>query len=394
MVTRNLFCLGVLLLAASAFMPSSAHAQGAPTCVAPEVLLEWPATNPVWRLCWLRPSQSSGPRGSGLELRNVYYKNRLVLKRAHSPVLFAEYTTSTCYRDWKDDDTNLLGEPAVRNILGTRTNFGPTTSCDRSNSPTTSYGRCPFQVPGRVLGDCFEGVAIEDRGDFVELTTQYNAAWYAYSARFRLHADGAIDPEFGFGNDDGTNNGITHWHHNYWRLDFDIEGADNDVLYEDGALQSTEFASVRCNSSTIPACSTERTWEVRDSVTGRGYRVLPSAADYVSPTNDSGRNLHVRDVVGAQYIVGEFGDRANNNLGDCSFVHTALANGGDIDGPTGAGSDVVLYYRVGVRDRTNVGPNTQDSMVCKRAGPVLVPVGNWGEEVLFENGYEPQPPVR
>jgi hypothetical protein len=52
----------------------------------------------------------------------------------------------------------------------------------------------------------------------------------------------------------------------------------------------------------------------------------------------------------------------------------------------------VLYYRVGVRDRTNEGAGTQDSMVCKRAGPVLVPVGDWGETVLFENGYEPVPP--
>lgn len=322
------------------------------------------------------------------------FQGRLVLKRAHSPVLFAEYTTSTCYRDWKDENSNFIAEPAMRNALGSRSLFGPTASCDRSIDPVASYGACPFAIAGRSVADCFSGVAIEDRGDYVELTTQYNAAWYSYAARFRLYADGAIDPEFGFGNYDGTNNGITHWHHNYWRLDFDIEGAANDVLYEGNVLQSTEFASLRCNSSTIPACGTERTWEVRDTVTGRGYRVLPSAADYVTPTNESARNLHVRDVLGTQYIAGEFGDRANNSLGDCSFVHTALANGGDLDGAAGEGTDVVLYYRVGVRDRTNVGPNTQDSMVCKRAGPVLVPVGNWGGEVLFENGYEPAPPVR
>ncbi len=388
MLSRKLFCLGALLLAATAITPGTVSAQGGPTCVAPETLLEWPAVNPVWRLCWLRPSQSSGPRGSGLELRNVYYNGKLVLKRAHSPVLFAEYTTSTCYRDWKDDDSNLLAEPAMRNVLGTRTNFGPTTSCDRSASPTVSYGSCPFQLNPRVAADCFSGVAIEDRGDHVELTTQYNAAWYSYAARFRLFADGAIDPEFGFGNYDGTNNGITHWHHNYWRLDFDIDGADNDAVFEGNVLQSTEFASLRCNSSTIPACATERTWEVRDTVTGRGYRLMPTASDYVTPTNESGRNFHVRDVLGTQYIAGEFGDRPNNSLGDCGFVHTALANGGDIGGPGGVGSDVVLYYRVAVRDRTNVGPGTQDSMICKRAGPALVPTGDWTGGTLFNNGFE------
>jgi len=388
MLTRILFRLAGSLLVATAIVPATAYAQGgAPTCVAPETLLEWPAANPVWRLCWLRPSQSSGPQGSGLELRNVYYNGRLVLKRAHSPVLFAEYTTSTCYRDWKDFNTSFLAEAAMRNTLGVRSMFGPTSSCDRSNEPTIAYGACPFQIPGRSSADCFSGVSIEDRGDFVELTTQYNAAWYSYASRFRLYADGAIDPEFGFGNFDGTNNGITHWHHNYWRLDFDIEGADNDVIYESNVLQSSEFASLRCNSSTIPACATERTWEVRDSVTGRGYRVMPTAADYVSPTNQSGRNFHVRDVIGTQYIAGEFGDRPNNNLNDCIFAHAALANAGDIGGVGGAGSDVVLYYRVGVRDRTNVGADTQDSMICKRAGPALVPTGDWSPAV-FKNGFE------
>jgi hypothetical protein len=384
--------VGLLLsLGLLAAVPDTARAQGgAPTCTAPEALLSWPATNPVWQLCWLRPSQSSGPRGSGLELRNVYYQGRLVLKRAHSPMLFAEYTSNTCYRDWKDENSNLLAEPGMRNALGVRTGFGPTTSCDRSAAATTSYGACPFSLPGRTAADCFSGVAIEDRGDFVELSTQYIAGWYLYSARFRLHADGAIDPEFGFGNQDGTGNNTTHWHHNYWRLDFDIDGAANDVILQDAAVQSTEFAVLRCNSTTTPSCTTERTWEVRDTVTGRGYRVLPSALDYAFPTNQSGRNFHVRDVIGTAYIANEYGDNPNYSLGDCTANHAALANGGDLDGAAGEGTDVVLYYRGGVRDRTNEGAGTQDSMVCKRVGPVLVPVGDWGQSgVLFENGFEP-----
>lgn len=384
------FVVLAILPLAGMLAPSQADAQSGPTCTGSETLLSWPAQDPVWQLCWLPAGLSSGPRGSGLELRNIYYRGRLVLKRAHAPMLFAEYTTSTCYRDWKDTSSNLLAEAGMRNALGSRTSFGPTTSCDRSLSPTASYGACPFQVPGRTGADCFTGVAIEDRGDFVELSTQYNAAWYAYSSRFRLHADGSIDPEFGFGNIDGTNNGITHWHHNYWRLDFDIDGAANDVILQDDAVQSTEFAVLRCNSTTTPSCASERTWEVRDTVTGRGYRVLPSALDYVSPTNQSGRNLHQRDVIGTVYVANEYSDSASNNLGDCAANTSALANNGDLDGPAGEGTDVVLYYRAGVRDRTNEGPGTQDSMVCKRVGPVLVPVGDWGQSgVLFDNGFEP-----
>lgn len=63
-----------------------------------------------------------------------------------------------------------------------------------------------------------------------------------------------------------------------------------------------------------------------------------------------------------------------------------LANGGDLDGVAGEGTDVVLYYRVSVRDRTNEGPNTQDSMICKKAGPIFTPIGSWQAD--FENGFE------
>ena len=373
--TSSLFALG--------------HASAAsPTCSGSEILLSWPAVNPIWEMCYLRPSQSSGPDGSGLELRNVHLHGRLVLKRAHSPMLFAEYTTSTCYRDWKNTDSSQITWSAVHPTFQRRT----TTSCDRSKDPTMSYGTCPFQLVingsgGNPTGSCATGVAVEDAGTYVEISTQYNAAWYQYSSRFRFHADGSFEPEFGFGNSNGTNNNITHWHHNYWRLDFDIEGAANDVIAENNVVQPVEFATLRCNATTTPACAEERVWQVRDTVTGRGFQVMPTADDYVTPTNESNRGFHMKDVFGTVYSPTEYGDRPDNQLDDCAMSDTALANGGDLDGVAGAGTDVVMYYRSGVRDRTNVGAGTQDSMVCKKAGPAFTPIGNW-LPVMFENGYE------
>ncbi len=366
------------------------------TCTAPEIRVAWPSTvNPIWDMCYVAYANSSGPRGSGLELRRVHYNGRLVLKKANAPMLFAEYTSSTCYRDWKDDPEDFLALPSMRDQIGTLTGaageFRPTTSCDRSQHPTISYGDCPFQLPGRSASDCFSGVAIENRGDHVVLTAHYNAAWYLYSSRFFFFADGSFSPEFGFGNRDGTGNGTTHWHHNYWRLDFDIEGPANDVILEDGVVQTIEFATRRCNAATTPACASERRWQVRDTVTNRGYQLTPSAADYVFPTNQSGRNLHTVDVLGTIYKFTTFEeqtDRGNtNNLGDCAFIHGNLANGEDLDGPTGSGTDVVMYYRAGVRDMTSV-PGPQDSMICKSVGPVFTPVGDWGGDLMFSNGFE------
>ncbi len=385
--------LALLLLAAAGWQAPAVA--GGLTCTGPnETLLSWPAGNPLWELCWVPPDRSSGPRGSGLELRNVRYRGIQVLKTAHAPLLFAEYTSSTCYRDWKDSPASFIAEPQVRNQLGTANNFRATTSCDRSNDNFASYGRCPFSMAGHVSADCFNGVAIEDNGDHVVLTNQYDASWYAYSSRFILYADGSFTPIFGFGNFDGTGSATTHWHHNYWRLDFDIDGPDNDVISINDVVQNTEFTSLR--DLTGGPGGTERTWEVRDTVTSRGYRVLPSAGDYVTPTNESGRNFHLTDVIGAIYKPNEYGDRGNNNLGDCGMTHGNLANGENLSGAGGEGTDVVLYYRVAVRDQAGV-----DTMQCKSAGPMFQPLGDWGGEpdpsadlsIVFDPATVPPAPV-
>ena len=221
------------------------------------------------------------------------------------------------------------------------------------------------------------------------MTAQYSAAWYLYSSRFAFYTDGSFEPEFGFGNADGTNNNTTHWHHNYWRLDFDIDGSANDVISEDGVTQATEFSRLRCNPSTTPSCATERRWTVTDTVTGRGYQLTPSADDYITPTNQSGRGFHLVDVMGTVYQSGEYGDNPNYNLGDCAMNSGNLVNGGDLDGATGAGADVVLWYRVGVRD-VRAGSTTPpaDVMICKKAGPAFTPIGNWGGAALLLDGFE------
>jgi hypothetical protein len=390
---KNFSCLSLLMLFGLAFAhPSSAVS---PTCTLPERLLSWPAVDPIWELCYLGAADSVGPRGSGLELRNVYLHGKLVLKKAHAPMLFADYTSGTCYRDWMDTPVSFLAMPAVRNQLGISTTFSTTTSCDRSDQPVQSFGQCPFQVAGRVSGDCFSGVAIEDRAAagplpaHVVLTTQYSAAWYFYSSRFYLYADGSFEPEFGFGNRDGTNNNITHWHNNYWRLDFDIEGADNDVIAQNDVVQTAEFSSIRCNAGTAVPCAVERNWSVVDTVTGRGFRLMPTAEDYITPVNQSGHGYHFTDVMGTTHIVNEYSDTPGSaTLSDCGMDEENLVNGGDLDGAAGVGTDVVLYYRVGVKDRTNEGAGTQDSMVCKKAGPVFTPIGNWsGAVVLPDNVF-------
>ena len=383
-----------LLSAAALTIFFGQNAQAAsPVCnpAANETKVSWPsAENPTWEMCWLRPIHSAGAEGSGLELRNVHFRGILVMKRSHAPILFAEYrNANTCYRDWKDIEASMLVEPAVRNVLGTPAIFSSTTSCDISNNATASYGLCPFNQPGRTSADCNGGgLAIENlpaNGGF-RITSQYEASWYKYTSRYSFMPNGDINVEFGYGNSDGTLNNRTHWHHNYWRFDFDIDGANRDQISLSGTKLSTEFASLR---------SARELYSVTDNVAQFGYEINPGTNDLLFPANESGRNLHTVDIIGTRHIANEYTDRGNtNNLSDCQMLSGNLANGQSIDD-----TDVVLYYRASVRDTTandwpalGGGFAPQDSMVCKRAGPTLRLVGNFpipaGDFSLFKDSLE------
>jgi hypothetical protein len=391
MPTRLLKLLLGLVCAAT--LSGEARA-ASPTCVAPETKMSWPAVNPIWEMCWLAPNQSVGPRGSGMELRNVHRNGQLVLRRAHAPMLFAEYKDGAgggCYRDWKDDRTPILAATTVQNQLGVVPEGGSTatTSCDRSTAPTASYGTCPYGLPTPAGYSCAQGIMIEDLGDRVRFTSQYVADWYMYSSRFEFHADGRMEPTFGFGNRNGTYNNVTHWHHNYWRFEFDIEGNGANVVSTNGVDQTTEFSALR-NLTGGPGGG-PTTWEVRNPTSGNGYRFVPGANDYLVPANESGRGFHMTDFIATAAIAAEYGDTANYSLSDCTMHLSNLVNGASLVGAVPA-----IYYRVAVRDTTaNSWPPgcsggncvPQDSMVCKSAGPQLVPFGPWAD-LIYANGFD------
>lgn len=63
----------------------------------------WPTVDPVWKLNIRHPSCTTSVQGqgTGLEITDVYYRGRLILKRAEVPVLNVLYAGNTCgpYRD-------------------------------------------------------------------------------------------------------------------------------------------------------------------------------------------------------------------------------------------------------------------------------------------------------
>jgi hypothetical protein len=373
------FCIILMLIA------SVKSIAGSPVCDGQgENKLSWPAAHPIWEFCYLAPNQSSAADGSSLEIRDAYYNGIYAIERAHIPMLFANYTTSTCYRDWKDTLSSFL-RPTIDN----NTYIPAITTCDVSTSETEVVGNCPFKdlsTPDPTdtvgdSGDCVTGVQVESFDDRVVLTTNHSASWYKYSSRFTFYLDGRIEPRFGFGNSTGTFSGTTHWHHAYYRINFDIDNTPNDdeVFSNSLGQQTEEFIDFR---------SRRNSWRIIDSQTGRGYRVEATDEDYLvdisqPPHNPS--NYHNTDVMVTKYKlinnIPEYSDTPGlNNLGTCAMDETELVNNESIEN-----QDIVFWYRTAVNDLANAG------LVCKFGGPVLYPEGDWNFDEyydLFIDGFE------
>jgi hypothetical protein len=319
-------------------------------CAAPHHIV-WPAKKPVWSLCWVSPDASSGVDGSGLELRHVYYKGHQVLYRAHVPCLNVKYDPGGCggstlsYRDWARSlvpfEANNVKVPG----LYAEPTVPPKTVCDH---------------PGVDKGT-FSGVAAEKRADRLILTTQMSAGWYRYIHSWTFFPNGTIQAHFAF---TGVNSPCIikpHNHHVYWRFDFDIDGAPNDVIEEYNAASKT-WRAFKTETSRLSDAKHTRHWRVRDKKTKRGYEVIPGATDGVADT------WGVADMWALRYHYNEIDDGGRTTGPSADAAHMSkYINGENIDG-----QDVVLWYRAGFRHISKPG-----HIGCHTVGPTLRPFGTW-----------------
>jgi Cu2+-containing amine oxidase len=77
-------------------------------------------------------------------------------------------------------------------------------------------------------------VAVYVDGLEVVLKAQMEAGWYRYVSEWRFHVNGTLKPRFGFGAVYQSPFCVcqVHHHHVYWRLDFDIVAAGNNLVRE------------------------------------------------------------------------------------------------------------------------------------------------------------------
>jgi len=226
----------------------------------------------LWRFLVFRPSYSLGTNGSGVTLREVDYRGKRVLYRAHAPILNVQYDGNACgpFRDWLFAESYIQANgtdvaPGIR--------WCPTPARTILDSPETDSGN-------------FRGVAIYREGQEVVVVSELEAGWYRYISEWRLHDDGTINPRFGFSAVENSCTCHIHHHHVYWRFDFDILTEGNNVVWEynDPSLPNNT-SNWHINRWEVmrprnPASS--RRWWIENSTTEDAYLLIPGPNDGIA----------------------------------------------------------------------------------------------------------------
>jgi hypothetical protein len=224
----------------------------------------------VWKFLVVRPASSSGSNGSGVELRYVDYRGKRLLYRAHVPILNVRYAGDACgpYRDWQNEE-GMIQANGTDVAPGFRLCSAPATTILDTGSDTGNY----------------LGVAIYVQGQEVVLVSEMQAGWYRYVSLWRLHTDGTLRPRFGFSAVQSSCVCNVHYHHAYWRFDFDIRTAGNNLVREfnDPPLIGTSNwhdKNYEIRRPRDPA--RKRKWRVENKSTGEAYDLIPGPNDGVA----------------------------------------------------------------------------------------------------------------
>jgi hypothetical protein len=280
----------------------------------------------LWRFLAIRPAASSGTKGSGIELRNVAYRGKTVLRQAHVPILNVRYDDDKCgpYRDWQWQEGWFHAD---------------------GDDVAPGFRRCPTAAK-TILdtgedGGNFPGVALYTDGDETVLVSEMEAGWYRYISQWRFHTDGTIRPRFGFAAASNSCVCNLHHHHVYWRFDFDIATPEHNCVQEfndpplDGDSQAWQTLRFETRRQKDPA--RQRRWAVKNVRSGEAYVLTPG------PDDGAADDFGVGDLWALQHRDGEIDDGVTDIQADGETVKAHLDR--FVDGRAAIDdADVVVWY--------------------------------------------------
>jgi hypothetical protein len=217
----------------------------------------------------------------------------------------------------------------------------------------------------------FRGVAVEDFGSELVVTANMSAGWYRYRMKWHFYDDGRIWPEYSFSAESAVCTDEAHRHHAYWRLDFDLDGPENDLITEVNPTASTREPLSTETARTWGEPADGIYWEITDGDSGMGYRLVPSVADLQLPIDDFSQ----LDAAVVRYRPDELDDGANS-LGECPIRMEDGYNGTTpmINGESVDKQDVVFWYR------SSALHNAGNPWECDIVGPMISPFSTVGAE--------------
>ena len=346
--------IGCAVTALTFIVPARLHAQCTP--------VNWPNPNPVWSLCFVSPSQSSGIDGSGLEILNVTYKGHRVLDRAHVPILNFLYDKTSCQL------VNFCGAPgrAYRDANNVLRAF------DASTTPPKTVCDHPLTDEGT-----FAGVKVDALPSSLTLTTQTSVGWYRYPQSWTFFPDGSIHVGIGFTAVKDPCTSCPHTHNGYIRFDFDIDGSLDNVIEMSPAGSPTHWQAV--NESPWSRGLAAK-WRVRDRTTNRAYQIIPDPSDLGGL--GSADPFAVADGWVLKFHAEEIDDGGASGFGVPGIPHFPILEfGGDeahlnnyVNAEDVSRGHQVFWYRVAKRH--------SGSPSCVMAGPTLVPEPGWDRPVV------------
>jgi hypothetical protein len=319
--------------------------------------LAWPASNPIWQMQVRRPSGTTADQtyGAGVELRDVHYRGRMVIRRAGMPVLNVFYDGNACgpYRDWLYSETcfKCTGTDLGNGLRFANPGTRAITICDDANDDGNFRGVGVFEDP--------------DTGELV-LISECSAGWYRYITGWRFHPDGIIRPRFQYGYTDSGCVCYGRLHNAYWRIDFDIDESGNHIVEEaDAPLREPHprWNLIRLEAKRFRQPGRNRRWRVTNTLTRRVAEIIPGPKDgyFELPTTGEGDVWVVRykgtKPGGSDHeLIGSFG-----SFGNISQY---------VNGESVVNQDIVFWYGVHLRKRG------ADTFECPPLGPDII-LRNW-----------------
>jgi len=313
----------------AAFRPAPAHAAANAFCGGEQL-----AVGANWSVCWeIRANE-------GLAITHAFYTkpgfDRRVLSDATVAQIFVPYET---------------GQPRYHDVaygLGpVMQALSPTLDCP--GGVLLANRRVCRQVEDRGLTEkyCAGGSCATRRGKALVLWSSIQSGAYNYMIKWEFHDDGAVEPGLGLGG--VLQFGRTaHIHNIYWRLDLDIDDAENDRVEEfyriipatsDGSRGVNGWTQLLGETFRPAELFTFRKWRVVDTVRTNA-RGRPWSYELV-PSPGSG---NLRTTLAEGYTRGElWATRAHASerfvSTDTDDILSTYLNGESI-----SGQDVVLWY--------------------------------------------------